>query len=410
MDSSDDEEYHATCARIQQTLAGLEGKRDRHGNRFDALRDGSSEDEDEGGWKTVEKPKGKRKSAEEETRIKVVRRIISKEECKYRSELFEAYLQALTGKEVPVVITSDSAPFVSQFEACMARDRLLAPLFDRRPTIVDPMCGSGLDACAFLFDLFPEAIYINDSKVTYEAKVMKRSYGVMELNVNNMRGAFDVLINDSRHVKAPYVDFASLPCADYIRTLSRGMLVHILYLDPPWALPGADYEMTAEELAGYLDDNVFRPLAEMEIVPRCIVFKTRWDAGFTHHVMEKLNAGKKRVEYHAEYSVQATPYRPEPPKEHDTDDTKKEPWKEVKGTFHWAVIVHSELKEVAWHRTQAYNRLFKEHKDVIVLKKNLIDPNIPLYASQLKEPVVVDYEEEGKTLRVKAPRMKRPRN
>ena len=402
--SSDEEEYHATCARIQQTLAGLAVKHGE-GGRFDALRDESSEEED---WKTVKKPKGKRKH--EDARIKVNRRIISEEECTYRSQLYEAYIQLLTGKEVPTRITPDSAPFVSQFEACMARDRLLAPLFDTRPTILDPMCGSGLDACAFLFNLFPQCIILNDSKVTQDARVMRRSYGMMELNVNNMAAAFDVLINDTRDVKAPEVHFFSRPCADFIRNIDMGLPVHILYLDPPWALPGAEYEMTAEELAEYLDENVFKPLKERRIVPRCIVFKTRWDAGFTHHVMEKLNAGKERVEYHAEYSVQATPYRPELPKEHDTEDKKKEPWKEVKGTFHWAVIVHSELKEVAWHRTQAYNQLFKEHKDVIVLRKNLIDPNIPLYASQLKDPVVVDYEEEGKTLRVKAPRMKRPRH
>jgi hypothetical protein len=406
-DSSDDsdEDYRAVCERIQQSLMARVGV--GGANPYDALDDGDEDDEkqapeeeqpaapaddsDNDGFEEVRHKKRKPDRPAERHGVRVNPYKASKKKCEYLSQMYNAYFELLTGINPHFTITPESQPFISQFEACMRRDRLMITLFNERPTFVDAFGGSGADSFACMFNMFPLKILMNDSQPVHHPDVLRLEGGFMHRNCANLQAQFKVLSQGIHGQPPPQIVPTTLDCRTFMLSLEKGMRLDILNLDPPWALPGAEFEMSAEELANYLEHEVFGPMRERRIVPQCIVFKTRWDAGFTHLIMDKL--GDK---YHAEYSVQATPFHVQPREQGGE-------WKEVKGTFHWVVIVHSELKDVMWHRTMAYDRLFKEHKDVIVLKENFVGANVPNYASQIKDPVMVEHEDGDRTLRVKAP-------
>ena len=414
--SSDDsdEDYRSVCARIQQGLVSRIGA--RGANPYDALNDGDEDDSekeeqapagdeepspdaDDDGFETVQPRQRKADKPPEEHRVRVNRHKASERKCAYLSELFNAYFELLTGVNPQFTITPESQPFISQFEACMRRDRLLVSLFSERPTLADAFGGSGADSFAYIFNTFPRWILMNDSQAVHHRDVRRLPGGFMQRNCTNLQAHFKELAQGVNGLPPPILTPSILDCRTFMMSLEMGMKLDILNLDPPWAKHGAEFEMTAEELAEYLEYEVFAPMRERRIVPRCIVLKIRWDAGFLQHIMNKLGE-----EYHAEYSVQATPFHVQA-KVQDGEQG----WKEVKGTFHWVIMVHSELKDIQWHRTKAYDQLFLKHKDVIVLKENFIGPNIPNYASKLKGPIMVDREDGDRTLTVKAPIDPEPR-
>lgn len=385
--SLSDDAYHAVCAKLESSLGTFNEV--THGHFL-----GPQHPTQPNPWQIVRRNKGKwhQKPADDHSAIKVKSKLYSAEMCQYFSALYNAYFELLTGVVINFIITPQTQPYVSSFEACMQRDRLLATLFDERPNIVDPMGGSGADVCSFLFNLFPREVRVGEAVFMYDPATREHEGGILHNNYSQMLHKFTELTHGVDGQPPPAVHFSVSDSVSFLRLLPLNYILHLLYLDPCWSQPGADVEMTPEEMAEYLEENVFVALRYRQIVPRCIVFKTRWGADGLKHIMAKLGG-----HYHAEYSVQATPFR---------DDAAEE-GQQKKGTFHWVVIVHEELKPITWHRTEAFERLFKEKKDVTVLRSNLMRPNIPLYASRIREPVIVDHPDGDRTLTVKAPKLRR---
>lgn len=422
----DDEDFSAVCKRLETALAycgyqhaiqtlGTKTKHKPHENPFAGLQDegesdpegaeeqaeegvdptdknterqgGSSEeeeDEDDKGWTDVT-TKGK-------SSIKAVTKLKTQEECDYFSLCYNKYFECYTGKNLNFLITPESQPYVSAFEACLRRDQILASLFDRRPTIVDPFGGSGGDMSNMLFNLWPEQVFISDAVFGHDKRRRMKEGGVMQQNYENMMHLFEELTQGKDGMPAPVVHKPKMmECVDFLQSLPQGLGVHILYLDPCWAMPGEDHEMSPDQMARYLKQNVFDPLVNRDITPQCIVLKTRWGAQHLGKIMDVLG----RKHYDADYSIEATPFREYVETSHK--------FEEAKGRFHWVILVHHELKSVVWQQSQAYKNLFKEHKDVIVLRSTFARPNIPIYANRIRFPVVVDHEDGFKTLRVTAP-------
>jgi len=381
-----DDEYQAVCARLDSALSSLQRVQvgvKKAGNRFDALAEDDEEEEDEQDFTRPGK-----------SSIDVAKRKRTPEECKFFSEKFNAYFEMRTGKKWEFVITPESAWYVSAFEANMKLCKLLMTLFDERPTIADAFGGSGGDLAGFMFNLYPKEVFVSDSMFVHDPVVLSREGGIMEHNLRNMISMFRELNAVGPTGEAPPVFHAprKLNSVDFMRSLPRGLKLHILYLDPIWSMPGETKEMDVDQLVGFLKHNVFDPMVSMEITPRCIVLKTRWRAKHLRKLLDVLGE-----DYYADYSVQAEPFR----ESHEKDAL------EQKGTFHWIVILHSALKPVEWEKSEGYKRLMIEGKDVIVRRKDFIRPNIPLYANRLKLGEIVEHEDGENTLTIRAP--KRPR-
>ena len=260
----------------------------------------------------------------------------------------------LSGKKLNFVITPVSQPYVSSFEACIARDHLLSTLFSHRPIFCDALCGSGADACSVLYNLFPEKVLLCEYAQTHDGRVLEEEYKTMEANVNNMKLLFSELHGDD----APEIISKNMNCIDFILEMKEGTRIDIMYLDPNWAKYGAKYERTPEEMAEHL-----------KIVPRCFVYKTRWGATTLLPALKKISKG-----YHAMYSIRATPFR---------DEINKQELEEnhaAVGVFHWVVIVHDALENVSWVRSKAYDDL-KAGKDVKIPRSDFMRPFKPLYAT-----------------------------
>lgn len=333
-------------------------------------QEASDEDEDHGGFTEVVR---KRKGA---SNTIGPHRIYSEEECREFSEMYNLWFKALTGKDLGFIITPSSQPYVSSFEACMLRDHVLSTLFDSRPNWIDPFGGSGGDTCAALFNLHPEKVFICEYMYTEDTGVKTREFQAMEHNINNMCREFDVL-NDARNPSAPQVFMVNKKCEDFLRELDPEILIDILYLDPNWFKGGPlqETERSPKEMVTYLNYHVIKPLSGRKNQPKCIVFKTRWLSQVLWPFMKILTP-----DYHPLYSIEATPFRQK------IDEKKFKEEGEVRGRFHWVVIVHNELKTLHWAKSEVYKDLFINRKDVFIEEADLIQPRIPAYAGIVPLP------------------------
>lgn len=400
-ESPDSREFHESCARIEKVSQRLEAmgvhdyspflgvktfngntKADPRRNGFGDLesdeerQSGSDEDKtgaddgDHGGFTEVVR---KRRS---ETSHIGQHRLYTVEDCKVFSELYNLYFKCITGKDLDFIITPASQPFVSTFEACFELHHLLATLFNKRPTWVDPFGGSGGDACAALFCLYPWEVYIGEYMYTTDAEEQTAQFVDMKHNIGNMQQLFDSL--NPENPDAPKVHMMNSPSDEFLRTLSSmGVSIDILYLDPNWYKggPGQETERSPKEMMTYLNFHVIKPLKESGKMPKCIVFKTRWLSQVLWPFMKLLTP-----DYHPMYSIEATPFRTK------IDEKKFQDEGEVRGRFHWVVIVHNELRTVHWHKSDVYTSLFTNREDVYIEKKDLMEPQIPAYAGIIPYP------------------------
>lgn len=394
--------YQQTCARIAETIRRMEQlgavktfngnpKPDPRRNMFaelDSDDDERNEQESKRGRSDAEDEEG-RESHEDDTEFTTVvrkrkqdsntigpHRVYTEEECRVFSALYNLWFKCLTGKDLGFIITPSSQPYVSAFESCMLRDHVLATLFDARPVWVDPMGGSGGDTAAALFNLYPRAVFICEYVYTDDSGVRSREFQALGNNINNMRDCFDVL-NPKKNPEAPIVHMSDKKCEDFLRELDPDLHIDILYLDPNWYKGGPlqETERSPSEMVSYLKHHVIRPLEGRKNPPKCIVFKTRWLSQVLWPFMKLLTP-----DYHPMYSIEVTPFRQK------VDEKKFEDEGEVRGRFHWVIIVHNELKTLHYKKSEVYKDLFMDRKEVFIEKTDLISPTMPAYAGFIPFP------------------------
>lgn len=340
-------------------------------------------DPDEEGWSTKVR----------QSTIKVKREVATEEQCSEFSAMYNRYFKAVFGQDIDFIITPLSQPYVSVLEACMERDRVLRPLFNERPVILDAMGGCGSDAVAMLLGLYPRK-YILCDHYDVGSDRQEREWNTVNHNLKRLRNAFDELRPPPEGEKndAPEVITVMMDCQKYIMQMPTKTKVDLLYLDPNWSISvKSNYELTPEGLIQYLNTKVIAPLKARDIQPQCIVFKTRWASTILEPFMRLLT-----TDYHCTSSVEATPFR------NSVDEAQNSSVGEVRGRFHWMVIVHDALKQIVWRKTQIYMDTYRRHRDVRVNKSDQLRPQIPLYASRVIFPSEQTQEIEGETVLVKA--------
>lgn len=418
-DDDSDSKWGKTCHRIEQEMSFLKGlgaktKPPSSHNRFASMQQESDkEEESEGSSYEKEEAKDdpdesqdhsdfqtvapKRRKAE--TKRISLWRSYTEEECQVFSDMYNAYFEALTGEKLGFVISPASQPYVSVFEACMERDFLLSTLFNKRPVIVDPMGGCGSDSCAMMFNLYPESLWVCEYIDTMNERRQASEYSLLTNNMTNMISRFPEL-DPQITPGAPVLHMRNMDCREFLSGLPQNFHVDILYLDPNWIKGGPEdeSERTPEEMVDYIKEFVIDPMTARGIYPKCIVYKTRYLAEVLWPVMQILSP-----DYHPMYSIEAQPFRSK------VDEQQFQQKGAVKGRFHWVVIVHNELRTEHWHKSQVYKDLLMNGKDVLILKKDRIGPNHPMYTARYRKPVESDIrDDEEETFLVKAPkRLKR---
>lgn len=419
--SSDDSDgkWERTCSRLKRQMSelhGLGGKVKPHPGSHNRFAGFQSDPEDEAvsdaehatpaareredsdpleadgdGFETVQR---KKKS---DTETISLWRTYTEKECQVFSDMYNAYFMALTGEHLGFIITPSSQPYVSVFEACMERDFLLSTLFNKRPVIIDPMGGCGSDSCAMLFNLYPKSLWVCEYILTTNERRQATEYSILEKNMKAMVKSFK-LLDPEQTPGAPELHTRNMDCREFLLGLEVGFHVDILYLDPNWVKGGADNEVerTPEEMVDYIREFVIEPLTARQIFPKCIVYKTRYLTEMLWPVMKVLSP-----DYHPMYSIEAQPFRTA------VDEAQFKTTGAVKGRFHWAVIVHNELRTEHWHKSQVYKDLLFNGKDVLIAKEDLIGPNQPMYTKRYRKPVEADRADGRDTILVRAP--KRPR-
>jgi len=403
--------FRKTCARIDSTMQqlqdmGIDGeteglgmvktfngnpKPDPSRNRFAGIHSEGEDDDDEQEQPTRDEVNDSGSGEDDEDHgefTEVVRkrrsenstigkhRVYTEDECKYFSFLYNLWFKCYTGKDLNFIITPESQPFISAFEACLELFHVLSSRFHQRPNWVDPFGGSGGDTCAALFSLYPKAVYVGEYVHTPDSDTQTKQFSVMEHNIGNMRKLFP-LLDPEKNPNAPEVHMANETSETFLRKLPLDVPIDILYLDPNWYKGGPlqETERSPKEMMTYLNYHVIKPIKERGVWPKCIVFKTRWLSQVLWPFMKLLTP-----DYHPYYSIEATPFRTK------IDEKKFQEEGEVRGRFHWVVIIHDSLRTIHWKRSEVYTSLFLKNEDVFIEEADLIEPRVPAYADNVLFP------------------------
>ena len=235
---------------------------------------------------------------------------------------YNKYWTDITGRNVKFQFSEQHVKFLTLAEPGLKRNLLLQKYLVAAPTILEPFAGCGGDTVTFLYNMKARVIYASDMTKKFEKDYIKA-------NVNNFQDALP-------ETKATRVVLFNKRAADFFRDLAEEqdeegntIAVHIdvLYLDPPWVLPGKRQEATPEELLEFLIAEVFEPLFERGFTPKVIVVKTRFGwkemsklmdhiKGFSHRDTLKFSPLKREVNFHILTSDRFTVTKWEPSEEY----------------------------------------------------------------------------------------------
>jgi len=292
-------------------------------------------------------------------------------------EKYNRYFYALTGKHIDFKITPSSQRYLSMLEACRIRDKVIMTLFEERPIVWDLMGGSGSDSIAFLFDLNPQKLIIVETANGGDS-------------ADSQREEFNILEHNMRNFKDKFPELQSIPhfclkteCKTFITSPEfekyRDSRVHLVYLDPSWdyddEVPNSRFELTPGKLFKNLERTVWTPMRNANIKVDCYILKTRWSWSKVSQYLEGLSS-----DYHAVYSIKAQPFR-----DH-IDPSQVGEFGDVKGVYHYMVLVHSDYKELVAQRSEWYMDLIRKGKRVYVDKRTVARPFQPRYTDNLVFP------------------------
>lgn len=296
-------------------------------------------------------------------------------------EKYNQYFYALTGKHIDFKITPSSQRYISMLEACRIRDKVLMTLFEDRPIIWDLMGGSGSDTIAFLFDLHPKKVIIVETANGGETPdAQNHEFDTLQHNIKSFQDQFPAL----NHIP---VQCFKTECKNFIESpgyaIHRDPRVHLVYLDPSWDYddenPESSFEMTPASLFKNLERTVWGPMKNANIKVDCYVLKTRWSWTKVAPYLEGLSS-----DYHAVYSIRAQPFR-----DHVDERTAGE-WGDVKGVYHYMVLVHSDYKEIVANRSSWYMDLIRNGQRVYVDRRTTVKPFKPRYGDNLEFPLTYE--------------------
>lgn len=317
------------------------------------------------------------------------------------TEAFKNYFFAMTGRRIEgFQLTAATHKYVTMMPHARKRNRILATLFDSRPKFWDLFGGSGADAIFSIMDLDPEEVVCCNKSVP-ESVVNGPEYDkslqemdVLKGNIESFLRAYPELRGDKGDPgnsgmrpdgqPATRVKCKHMHAHTYIYSVPEGTEVDVVYLDPSWddeQKPGSKderkYEMEPKELFDHLEEIIWGPIRAKKIKVGVYVIKTRWNWLKVQEYLPKIND-----EYIAMYSVRAQPFRSK------LDQFGR--YGEVKGVYHFMILVHKQYKTVNAPNGQLYWDIVRNGVPVWVKRDTVIRVHKPEYSNQLSTPVFTE--------------------
>ena len=333
-------------------------------------------------------------------------------------KIFKDYFYATTGRAIDgFKLTPSTHKYVTMMPAARDRNRVLSTLFESRPKIWDLFAGSGADILSYLEELDPlEVVACNKSvpeMVVHGPEYDKsmEDFKVLQGNVEAFFKAYPELRGDPSNkwarmdgTVATNVKLKHTHAHTFILSCPEGSEVDMVYLDPSWddeQKPGSKderkYEMEPKELFDHLEEMIWGPIRARKIMVGCYVIKTRWSWLKVQEYLPKINN-----EFMAMYSVRVQPFRSK------LDNVGK--YGEVKGVYHFMVLVHKQYKTVNVRNGQLYDDIVRNGTPVWVKRNTVIKVHKPQYSNHLGTPEFTekDPHNEEEYFFVKPPPPKRP--
>lgn len=318
-------------------------------------------------------------------------------QIKQFGQIYMDEVKALTGFEMQnFQLTRSTQKYVSMFDFARARDRVLATLFERRPSVWDLHAGSGADSLAFLGDLDPREVVmcqrsVPDGVTGARFEESMREYKVMCSNIRDfVRAAgIDALISVEGESQAAssarhhvHVKCKHKLAETFIMSVPDGTEVDIVHLDPSWdddhdiggkVMYGR--EMRPNELFARLEQLIWKPIKRKGIKVGCYVIKTRWNLLKVEEYLSAVNS-----EFIATYSVRAKPFRP------NLDGMKVDTYEGSKGAYYYMVLTHREYKTIDVVPSQMYWDIVRNGQPVWVKKDTCVGLIQPVYSNHKQYP------------------------
>lgn len=310
------------------------------------------------------------------------------------TKIFKDYFYSTTGRQIEKFqLTPSTHKYVTMMPAARNRDRVLATLFESRPVIWDLFAGSGADIISNLEELDPKEIVACNKSVPEEIvhgpeydKSMQE-FNILKQNIDAFYDAYPELKGDPSN---NYFRKDGTPCTHmklkhthahtFILSCPEGTEVDMVYLDPSWDdehKPGSKderkYEMEPKELFDHLEQIIWGPIRTRKIKVGCYVIKTRWNWMKVQEYLPKINS-----EFMAMYSIRSQPFR--------SKLDQVGPYGQVKGVYHFMVLVHKQYKTVNVQNGQLYYDIVRNGTPVWVKRSTVIKIHKPRYSNQLANP------------------------
>jgi len=159
---------------------------------------------------------------------------------------------------------------LNKFFKCESMD------LDKAPVVVDLFAGTLLDAITMAYELDADKIYASDLPLA-QGK---------DFAWHNLQRFKEVAPE-----KTTPIFFQRCSASKFFTDLKISSLkMDLLYLDPPWALPGMPKEMDHKGLMKFLVEEVFNPMFHEGFKPHVIVVKTRFGWNEIDDVMKDLKS------------------------------------------------------------------------------------------------------------------------
>jgi hypothetical protein len=322
------------------------------------------------------------------------------------TESYKKYHYGMTGRWLSgFKLTPATHKYVTMMPHARRRNQILATLFDSRPKFWDLFGGSGADAISAMMDLDPEEIVCCNKSVPesvvngpeYEQSLQEMA--VLNGNIASFLKAYPELRGDrgdptNGGIRQDGQPATRVKCKHthahtFIYSCPEGTEVDVVYLDPSWddeQKPGSKderkYEMQPKELFDHLEENIWGPIRSRKIKVGVYVIKTRWNWLKVQEYLPQVNN-----DYIAMYSVRAQPFR--------TRLDEFGQYGEVKGVYHFMILVHKQYKTVNAPNGQLYWDIVRNGVPVYVKRDTVIKVHKPEYSNQLSTPVFTESDPQN---------------
>lgn len=211
---------------------------------------------------------------------------------------------------------------------------------ERQPVVVDLFAGTLLDAITMAYELRAQEIHASDLPLSGADEHDYAWYNLQR---------FKEVAPD----KTTPIYFKRCSASEFFTQLKQTSFgFDLLYLDPPWSMPGQSKEMDHFELLDFLVQEVFNPMFYEGFKPHVIVIKTRfaWD---------EMEAAMKHLKSYQHVETLAfTPYR---------------------RTVHYHVMISRDYREYTWVPSEVFSHVYKGKSLPPGERRRLIPDQLPSF-------------------------------